>query len=62
MELHAPAARIDGFPVAVTVDLAVGNDLSDMGTGIDGNKDWTQREIETAAARALPLVEASRRH
>jgi len=62
VELHAPAAKIDGFPVAVTVDLGIGNDLSDMGTGIDGNKNWTQREIETAAARALTLVDPSRRH
>ncbi len=62
MDLHAPAARIDGFPVAVTVDLEVGNDLSDMGTGIDGNKNWTQAEMEVAAKRALHLVDPSRRH
>jgi len=62
VDLHAPAAKIDGFPVAVTVDLGIGNDLSDMGTGIDGNKNWTQREMEIAANRALKLVDPSRRH
>ena len=62
MDLHAPAAKIDGFPVAVTVDLRIGNDLSDMGTGIDGNKNWTQHEMEIAANRALKLVDPSRRH
>jgi len=55
-----PPTLIDGIPAAVTVDLAVGNDLSDMGTGIGFDKPWTQESLNAAAARAASLLDPSR--
>jgi hypothetical protein len=57
----APATRIDGFPVALTTDLGIRNDLSDKGTGLGFLKVWTQDEIEAVAARANKLVDPARR-
>jgi hypothetical protein len=68
LEIHAPQffaapqAKIDGFPAAITTDLAIDNDLSDKGTGVGSDKPWSQEEIEIAAARTTLRVEADRRH
>lgn len=55
-----PPTKIDGFPVAITSDLAIHNDLSDRGTGIGFDKPWTQAQIDSVAQRAVGLVEKDR--
>ncbi len=48
-----PATHVDGFPVAITIDLSVRDDLDDMGTGARGAYEWTQNDLNMAAERAV---------
>lgn len=56
----APPVKIDGIPVAVTVDLGIYNDLSDRGTGIGFDKPWSQEQLDSVAERAVVLVSPDR--
>ncbi len=48
-----PTTHVDGFPVAITIDLSVRDDLDDMGTGARGGYAWIQNDLDMAANRAV---------
>ncbi len=48
-----PTTHVDGFPVAITIDLSEHDDLDDMGTGASGTYAWGQADLDTAANRAV---------
>ncbi len=57
---EAPPVLIDGIPVAVTSDLSISRDLSDLGTSNTGYRPWTKAAFLTAAERAATLVDPKR--
>jgi hypothetical protein len=52
-QLDPPKVKVDGFPVAVTSDVGVKWEMSDMGTGSGYQRRWTQEKLEAAAELAV---------